>query len=107
MRSSRLLAVTGLSAALVLAACGESSQDDTSGGGGSGDFPVTIEHAFGETTIESEPERVATVAWSNHEVPLALGIVPVGMSEAVWARVRSLQETVADPLPEMRPFDEA
>lgn len=25
-----------------------------------------------------EAERVATVAWANHEVPLALGIVPVG-----------------------------
>jgi iron complex transport system substrate-binding protein len=47
-------------------------------------FPVTIEHAYGSTTIESAPERVATVAWANHEVPLALGIVPVGMSKATW-----------------------
>jgi len=45
---------------------------------------VTIEHAYGSTTIEEQPERVATVAWSNHEVPLALGIVPVGMSKATW-----------------------
>ena len=28
--------------------------------------------------------RVATVAWANHEVPLALGVVPVGMSKATW-----------------------
>ena len=47
-------------------------------------FPVTIEHAFGSTTIESQPERIATVAWANHEVPLALGIVPVGMAAATW-----------------------
>ncbi|NYF09200.1 iron complex transport system substrate-binding protein [Leifsonia sp. AK011] len=47
-------------------------------------FPVTIEHVYGTTTIESQPERVATVAWANHEVPLALGIVPVGMSKATW-----------------------
>ncbi|SNS56903.1 iron complex transport system substrate-binding protein [Micrococcales bacterium KH10] len=47
-------------------------------------FPVTIEHAYGETVIEAKPERVATVAWANHEVPLALGIVPVGMSKATW-----------------------
>ncbi|HAJ18321.1 MAG TPA: ABC transporter substrate-binding protein, partial [Microbacterium sp.] len=46
--------------------------------------PVTIEHAYGETVIEQKPERVATVAWSNHEVPLALGVVPVGMSKATW-----------------------
>lgn len=47
-------------------------------------FPVTIEHAFGETVIESQPERVATVAWSNQEVPIALGVVPVGMAEVTW-----------------------
>ena len=45
---------------------------------------MTIEHAYGSTTIEEQPERVATVAWSNHEVPLALGVVPVGMSKATW-----------------------
>ena len=48
------------------------------------EFPVTVEHAFGTTVIESAPERVATVAWANHEVPLALGVVPVGMSKATW-----------------------
>ena len=53
-------------------------------GASSSAFPVTIEHAFGETTIEAKPERVATVAWANHEVPLALGVVPVGMGEATW-----------------------
>ncbi len=47
-------------------------------------FPVTIDHAFGTTTIEAKPERVATVAWANHEVPIALGVVPVGMSKATW-----------------------
>jgi iron complex transport system substrate-binding protein len=44
--------------------------------------PVTIEHALGTTTLTSRPERVATVAWANHEVPLALGVVPVGMAAA-------------------------
>ncbi|OWU84202.1 ABC transporter substrate-binding protein [Oceanicola sp. 22II-s10i] len=46
------------------------------------DFPVTIEHALGTTVIPARPERVATVAWANHEVPLALGIVPVGFARA-------------------------
>jgi len=45
-------------------------------------YPVTIKHAFGETVITKKPERVATVAWANHEVPLALGVVPVGMAAA-------------------------
>jgi len=47
-----------------------------------GQFPKTIEHAFGTTTIEQKPERVVTVAWANHEVPLALGVVPVGFAAA-------------------------
>lgn len=47
-------------------------------------FPVTIAHAFGETIIETKPERVAAVAWGNHEVPIALGIVPVGMAKVTW-----------------------
>lgn len=46
--------------------------------------PVTIKHAFGSTTIKTKPQRVATVAYANQEVPLALGIVPVGMARADW-----------------------
>ncbi|QRZ14680.1 ABC transporter substrate-binding protein [Paracoccus methylovorus] len=45
-------------------------------------FPVSIQHAFGTTMIREKPQRVATVASGNHEVPLALGIVPVGMAAA-------------------------
>ena len=75
-------------AALALAGCASAgAADDASGSGGdaaSGGFPVTIQQPYGETTIESQPERIATVAWANHEVPLALGVVPVGMSKATW-----------------------
>lgn len=45
-------------------------------------YPIVITHAFGTTTIAKKPERVATVAWGNQEVPLALGIVPVGFPRA-------------------------
>ncbi|MDR1069020.1 MAG: iron-siderophore ABC transporter substrate-binding protein [Clostridiales Family XIII bacterium] len=44
--------------------------------------PVTIEHAFGQTVIESKPERVVTISWGNQDTPLALGILPVGISES-------------------------
>lgn len=47
-------------------------------------FPVTVEHAYGETTIESEPKRVVTIGWSDHDVLLSLGIVPVGAQEITW-----------------------
>ncbi|QZY28928.1 iron-siderophore ABC transporter substrate-binding protein [Nocardioides coralli] len=89
MRSTRLLsAATAAATALVLAGCGSATSseagDDDVAAGSADAFPVTIEHVYGETTIEAKPERVATVAWANHEVPLALGVVPVGMSKATW-----------------------
>ncbi len=45
-------------------------------------YPITIKHALGETVIEAKPERVATISWANHDIALALGVVPVGFSEA-------------------------
>ena len=47
-------------------------------------FPVTIEHALGETTIEEEPTRVATLGWTDHDHVLALGVVPVGATKITW-----------------------
>lgn len=86
MRTSRILGLT--TAAIItasLVACAPNSAGDAAGNKNSdAGFPVTIEHAYGETVIEQKPERVATVAWANHEVPLALGIVPVGMAKATW-----------------------
>ncbi|MEU2944977.1 iron-siderophore ABC transporter substrate-binding protein [Nocardiopsis alba] len=64
-----------------LVACSPGGTEEASEA--SGDWePITIEHALGTTTIENRPERVATVNWANHEVPLALGVVPVGMASA-------------------------
>lgn len=89
MRTSRLLAI-GAAAVLAvgLAACSSTAPQSTASAGGnpaSDDaFPVTVEHVYGETTITEKPERVAAIAWANHEVPLALGIVPVGLASASW-----------------------
>jgi iron complex transport system substrate-binding protein len=68
--------------AVGLAACSSSSADEQAEAGSEDFSPITIEHALGTTTIEEKPERVATVQWANHEVPLALGVVPVGMAAA-------------------------
>ncbi len=45
-------------------------------------YPIKIQNAFGTTIIKKKPVRIATVAWANHEVPLALGVVPVGFAAA-------------------------
>lgn len=88
-RTTLRVAVATALAALALAGCGnESTGDEPKGSSAAAasdtSFPITIKHALGETVIEKKPERVATVAWANHEVPLALGVVPVGMSKAAW-----------------------
>lgn len=51
------------------------------------EYPITMKHAFGETIIESKPERIATVGWGNQDTPLALGVVPVGVSAANYGKV--------------------
>lgn len=45
-------------------------------------YPLVIKHALGEAVIKSKPERVVTIQWANHDVALALGVVPVGFSAA-------------------------
>ncbi|MFC7321464.1 iron-siderophore ABC transporter substrate-binding protein [Halobacillus campisalis] len=65
----------------------KTTEEETTADGGSDEetsdkYPIVIEHAFGETVIEEKPERVATVQWNNHDIALALGVVPVGFSAA-------------------------
>ncbi|GAA3804994.1 iron-siderophore ABC transporter substrate-binding protein [Cellulomonas soli] len=84
---ARVAAVVAAGLALTACSSGGSTDDQTTTAAGSSStsaFPVTLANTFGETTIESQPERVATVNWGNHDVPLALGIVPVGLQETTY-----------------------
>jgi iron complex transport system substrate-binding protein len=69
------LAVAGLTG------CGSATDESgTKTGATAGEaFPVTIEHTFGATTIEEEPERVVVLGWSAQDTVYALGLQPVGM----------------------------
>ncbi|WP_193103209.1 iron-siderophore ABC transporter substrate-binding protein [Brachybacterium sp. FME24] len=84
--SRRALAGSAAVLAAALAGCSSSDSPDAGGssdaGGESG--AATIEHAFGTTTIPATIDVVTTVAWANHEVPLALGVVPAGMAAATF-----------------------
>lgn len=92
---SRRGALTIALSAAALAACSTSpsGQSTTSSSTGTGSetsssaasaFPVTIEHAFGATTIEKEPTKIATIGWADQDHLLALGIVPVGATKLTW-----------------------
>ena len=97
MRFKSFISILAVAIALTLTACSNSTQETPKGKDNSsssettaGDessledakYPITIKHAFGETVIERKPERVATIFWGNQDTPLALGVVPVGASEA-------------------------
>lgn len=88
MRARRTIAVIAAAAAATLALAGCSTAAPDEGGGAAasdGAFPVTIEHAFGETEIMAAPERVATWGWGSTEAVLALGVVPVAMGQQTYA----------------------
>ncbi|MCZ2805925.1 iron-siderophore ABC transporter substrate-binding protein [Modestobacter sp. VKM Ac-2983] len=77
-----------LAAALVITSCGSDTGDDTTAegtapatGSSDGAFPVTVETAFGDVTVEEEPTRVVALGWGDAETALALGVQPVGASD--------------------------
>lgn len=52
--------------------------DAEESGAEEGAFPVTIEHKYGSTTVEDEPERVVAVGLTDIDPLLALDVTPVG-----------------------------
>ncbi|ROS31442.1 iron-siderophore ABC transporter substrate-binding protein [Cellulomonas sp. PhB150] len=87
-RPGRLAALAAV-AALALTACSSGDDDATPAATTSGSssaaaqaFPITLTNTFGDTTIEKQPERIASIAWGNQDVPIALGVVPVGFAKA-------------------------
>lgn len=65
-------------------------------------FPVTVEHIYGTTTIEEEPVRVVSVGMHEQDFLYALGIAPVGVKEwwgehpyATWPWAEEAREAVS------------
>jgi iron complex transport system substrate-binding protein len=88
-RRSFLLGTAVLATTVVgLSGCNASAGSDTANSEASaspattgvedGAYPVTIAHKYGETTIESAPQRVVTVGLKEQDDCIALGVVPVG-----------------------------
>ncbi|AUI58653.1 iron-siderophore ABC transporter substrate-binding protein [Amycolatopsis sp. BJA-103] len=87
LKTAGVLAST-LVLAATLTACGGGGESATpaaqNSAGGAVDanaFPTTIEHKYGSTTITQEPKRVVTVGLTEQDALLALGVVPVGVTE--------------------------
>lgn len=75
-------AETSASESISTEAASDSSVAEDSASNDEATFPLTITHGLGETVIEEKPENIVAIAWGNPDVPLALGIVPAGISEA-------------------------
>lgn len=94
LRLTAAAAVAFVAAGLSACSTGSTAaRDDAPAPGSSqaeaGAFPVTIEHAYGETTIEEEPTRVVALGWSDPDVVLSLGVVPVGASNHSWGGTKT------------------
>lgn len=87
LRGAGALLAVLLAASLSACSTGATATDEapaSSTQADAGAFPVTIEHAYGSTTLEAEPTRVATLGWSDQDAVLALGVVPVGAVDITW-----------------------
>ncbi|MFJ6531609.1 ABC transporter substrate-binding protein [Microbacterium sp. NPDC091662] len=111
-----LIALTALViTASSLAACSAGSNaDEGSGQAPSGAYPVTVEHVYGETTIDEKPERIVTLGWYSQDVVAALGQVPVGVEDFTWGSVDTYLpwfedevEELGGELPEIIEFTDA
>jgi iron complex transport system substrate-binding protein len=70
-------AAAGLLAFATPAACSSHKPPPATAGGGG---PVTITHVFGETTIPEPPKRVVSAGFTGQDDLLALGVVPVAVT---------------------------
>ena len=73
----RALIVAVLLGIASLTGCGSSATTPEAATPAAGDT-VTIAHAFGETKVPANPQRVVTAGWIDQDFVLALGVVPVG-----------------------------
>ena len=85
-RRSFLLGLSAMAVAPALFACGDDASPDPASGsdatdGGSDAFPVTIGHKYGETTLDQAPTRVVCVGLTEQDALLAVGVVPIAVTE--------------------------
>lgn len=102
----------GAGSAVLLAACG--GTDGESGGaaapsaGSGGVFPVSVTDKFGTVTIAAQPKSIASVGRTDHDVLLALGIVPASVYQFVPVMKRGVgawaEEKLGSANPEILTF---
>ncbi|MGE7978457.1 ABC transporter substrate-binding protein [Psychrobacillus sp. NPDC093200] len=71
-------AIISIFSLLLLAACGQTEEDTTTGKEKQDDTSYTVEHAMGSTTLKKTPEKIVILTNEGTEALLSLGVKPVG-----------------------------
>ncbi|WP_103062490.1 iron-siderophore ABC transporter substrate-binding protein [Actinomyces qiguomingii] len=85
-RKSFLTAGLAAPIAAILAACTADSSDNSTASVATAvtTGEISVEHAFGTTVIPAGASRFTAIAWGNHDVALALDVMPAGLSSQEW-----------------------
>lgn len=78
------MTAASLAVVMSMTSCGGPGTAESETGSARGDYPITIDHVFGSTTIPEKPERVVALGVTDADVVLALGTVPVGNAGFVF-----------------------
>lgn len=101
-RSSRALLLTGALCvtllAPVLSACSENTKSaEPAAPADGGEFPVTITHKLGSTTIPAQPQRVVALGGPDADIAVALGVPPVAMTKYFYGEYAPWLKPEIDP----------
>lgn len=71
----------------ILAACSTGSNENSSATSSNTGEPYTVKHAFGETSFDAVPTKIAVVQpWINPDALLSLGVTPAGTPKVSWGQ---------------------
>ncbi|WEK60952.1 MAG: ABC transporter substrate-binding protein [Candidatus Microbacterium colombiense] len=101
----RLIAASAVAVVSVAALAGCTGTEQTVASGVCGTFPYTLTHAFGSSTFDEAPTRVAVVTDVDLDIALALDVEPViypGYELGAWQ-----QETIDERGLELDSYDPA
>ena len=102
-RKSGAVAIVMVVAALLAGCAGPSAPPPPAAPAAGGAFPVTVEHAFGSTVVPAAPQRIVTAGYTEHDVVLALGATPVGVTEWYGEHPSATWPWAQDELGDARP----
>ena len=93
---------------LALSGCSAGGGEQSAASGDpdpAGAFPVTLDHAFGSTTVEKRPERVVAIGYNEADFVMALGVQPVAEREFIgdfdWQKRAWLPQRPLGPTPQV------